>query len=199
MAKRVFDLVVGGLVLIAALPAMAVIAVAIRAESRGAPLFRQRRAGHRGKPFTMLKFRTMRPTADPYGRSPESGADPRLTRVGQFLREHSLDELPQLFNVVIGTMSLVGPRPLYQRQAARWTARQRRRLDVRPGITGWAQIHGRGEVPLEEKIELDLWYVDHRSLGLDVKILWATVAGAVRGGRGVYEKKYSHDQQRERY
>jgi len=199
VAKRVFDLLVGGLLLIAALPAMVVIAVAIRAESRGRPLFRQRRAGYRGKPFTMLKFRTMRATADPYGRSPESGEDPRLTRVGKFLREHSLDELPQLFNVLTGAMSLVGPRPLYERQAAQWTARQRRRLDVRPGITGWAQIHGRGEVPLEAKIELDLWYVDHRSLWLDVKILWATLAAAVRGSRGVYEKQYSHDEQRERY
>jgi len=199
VAKRVFDLIIGGLLLFAALPAMVAIAVAIRAESRGGPLFRQRRAGRGGKPFTMLKFRTMRSSVDPYGRSPESGEDPRLTRVGKFLREHSLDELPQLFNVLMGTMSLVGPRPLYERQAAQWTDRQRRRLDVRPGITGWAQVHGRGEVPIEEKIELDLWYVDHRSQRLDLKILWATVAGAVRGGRGVYEKQYSHDQQRERY
>ncbi|NLF29434.1 MAG: sugar transferase [Planctomycetes bacterium] len=199
LVKRTFDLIVGGLLLIAALPAMALIAVAIRAESRGGPLFRQRRAGRHGKPFTMLKFRTMRCDADPYGRSPESGDDPRLTRVGKFLREHSLDELPQVLNVLAGTMSLVGPRPLYERQAAQWTDRQRRRLEVRPGITGWAQVHGRGEIPIEEKIELDLWYVDHRSLRLDVKILWATLTGSFRGGRGVYEKKYSHDQQRERY
>ena len=197
MCKRVFDILASLIALGLLYPVMVVIAMAIRAESPGDPVFRQKRAGYRGKAFVMLKFRSMHATADPYGRSPQSGVDPRLTRVGRFLREHSLDELPQLFNVLKGTMSLVGPRPLYERQAAEWNPRQRRRLDVRPGITGWAQIRGRGEVPIEEKIEMDLWYVDNRSLWLDVKILVATVFRSLTTGEAVYEKQYSHEHKRE--
>jgi lipopolysaccharide/colanic/teichoic acid biosynthesis glycosyltransferase len=145
----------------------------------------------------MQKFRSMRLQADPYGRSPESGDDPRLTRVGKFLRETSLDELPQLFNVLAGEMSVVGPRPLYERQAAQWTPRQRGRLDVRPGLTGWAQVMGRGDLPIEDKIELDLWYVEHQSMALNLKILARTALDALRRRGGIYEKQYSHDHQRE--
>jgi len=197
-AKRLFDILVSGALLTLLYPVMIVIAMAIRAESPGDPVFRQRRAGRYGKSFVMLKFRTMHLSTNPYGRSPEAGDDPRLTPMGRFLREHSLDELPQLINVLSGTMSLVGPRPLYQRQAAQWNERQRHRLDVPPGITGWAQIRGRGEIPIEEKIELDLWYVENRSGMLDLRILMATVFGSM-AGKGIYEKQYSHEQQRERY
>ena len=197
MAKRIFDIVISVAMLALAYPVMIAIAMAVRNESPGPAVFRQRRAGLNGRPFVMLKFRSMRTDSDPYGRSPTSGDDPRLTRVGKWLRESSLDELPQLFNVLDGTMSLVGPRPLYERQAMLWNDRQRGRLLVRPGITGWAQISGRGEVPLEEKIELDLWYVANRSLRLDVKILFATAMGAVGGGE-IYESKYSLRDQQER-
>jgi lipopolysaccharide/colanic/teichoic acid biosynthesis glycosyltransferase len=178
-------------------PVMIAVATAIRCESPGPVIFRQRRAGYRGKPFVMLKFRSMRPDADAYGPSPAGGEDPRLTRVGRFLRETSLDELPQLFNVLKGAMSLVGPRPLYERQAESWDARQRRRLDVRPGITGWAQVSGRGDLPIEDKIELDLWYVERRSLRVDLKILWATLANAVKDRGNIYEKQYSRERKRE--
>ena len=147
----------------------------------------------------MLKFRSMRHDADPYGSSPADKADARLTRVGRFLRETSLDELPQLFNVVSGSMSLVGPRPLYERQAKLWDARQRRRLDVRPGITGWAQIFGRGELPIEEKIELDLWYVENRSCFLDTRILLATARRALERRGEVYEKQYSRQHRQEQF
>ena len=190
MAKRVFDIALSLLALGVLYPVIIAIAMAIRAESPGSAIFRQRRAGRKGKPFEMLKFRSMRPEGDPYGVSPAGGGDPRLTRVGRFLRERSLDELPQLFNVLQGTMSLVGPRPLYERQARRWTVHQRRRLQVRPGITGWAQVRGRGDLPIEDKIELDLWYVDHRCLRLDAAILWATLQNALKGGSGIYEKQY---------
>ena len=199
LAKRTFDIAAALLLLGLTYPAMLLIALAIRSESPGGAIFRQQRAGFRGKAFTMLKFRSMRSDAFGYGRSPEAGDDPRLTGVGRWLRETSLDELPQLFNVLRGEMSLVGPRPLYMRQAAQWDRRQRRRLDVRPGITGWAQIHGRGEIPIEEKIELDLWYVEHRCFGLDLRILLATFLKTAAPGASVYEKQYSHVQQRERY
>jgi len=178
-------------------PVMIVVATAIRCESPGPVIFRQRRAGYGGKPFVMLKFRSMRPEVDAYGPSPAGGEDPRLTRVGRFLRETSLDELPQLFNVLEGAMSLVGPRPLYERQAESWDARRRRRLDVRPGITGWAQVSGRGDLPIEDKIELDLWYVQRQSLRVDLKILWATLANTVKNRGNIYEKQYSRARKRE--
>ena len=197
MIKRAMDIVVGVVLLVLLAAPMLLIALAIRLESRGPALFRQRRAGHRGRPFRMFKFRTMRTDADPYGASPRSGDDPRLTRVGRWLRETSLDELPQLLNVLAGRMSLVGPRPLYERQAEKWDARQRRRLDVPPGITGYAQAYGRGGLPIEDKIEMDLYYVDHRSLGLDLRILLRTVANVLTGRGGVYERRYSRTDTRE--
>jgi len=173
--KRAMDVVLAGGALAVGWPVLLGIALAIRREGPGPILFRQERAGRRMEPFTMLKFRTMRPGADPYGVSPRSAQDPRLTRVGRWLRETSLDELPQLWNVVKGDMSLVGPRPLYISQAREFTERQRRRLEVRPGVTGLAQVQGRGEVPHEEKIEIDVQYVEQMSLGLDLRILWRTV------------------------
>ena len=194
MVKRAVDIVGSLLGIVALAVPMLVIAVAIRIESRGAAIFRQRRTGRRGKPFTMLKFRTMRTDVDPYGVSPRCGRDTRLTRLGRWLRETSLDELPQLLNVLIGQMSLVGPRPLYERQAAEWNDRQRGRLDVRPGITGYAQVYGRGGITIEEKIELDLYYVAHQSVRLDMKIILRTIAG---GSGGIYERRYSIDRERE--
>lgn len=197
-AKRSLDLAVSLLgLLVLGLP-MLLIAAAIRIESPGAAIFRQRRAGLHGRPFVMWKLRTMRANVDAYGGSPRSGADPRLTRVGRWLRETSLDELPQLLNVLTGRMSLVGPRPLYERQAELWDARQRHRLDVPPGITGYAQAYGRASMLLEDKIEFDLYYVRHASLRLDAAILARTVANVLtRRGEDVYENRYSREKERE--
>ncbi|MBN1555970.1 MAG: sugar transferase [Phycisphaerae bacterium] len=197
MVKRLFDIVVGAIILMFAAPWIVLLAVWIRLDSPGDPIFRQRRAGWRGRPFVMLKFRTMRTDVDPYGMSPQSDEDPRLTRAGKWLRETSLDELPQLWNVLTGSMSLVGPRPLYERQAALWTPRQRRRLDVKPGLTGYAQVMGRGSLTHEEKIELDLLYVERHNLALDVKLLWRTLIGGVTGDLDIYEQRYSLERNRE--
>ena len=197
MAKRIVDIVISLLGLALLYPVMIVLAMAIRAESPGEVIFRQRRAGRGGRPFIMSKFRSMRVDADPYGSSPGGPEDSRLTRVGLFLRETSLDELPQLFNVLEGTMSVVGPRPLYERQAKLWDASQRHRLDVQPGMTGWAQICGRGELPIEDKIELDLWYVKNRSVWLDMKILLATITRVCVRPGAIYERQYSREQSRE--
>ncbi|MCY2928560.1 MAG: sugar transferase [Planctomycetota bacterium] len=195
--KRWMDILLAGPALILLAGPMLLIAVLIRRESPGDSIFRQRRAGWKGNAFVMLKFRTMRADADPYGVSPHSGEDTRLTNVGRFLRETSLDELPQLINVLKGEMSLVGPRPLYERQAELWNDRQRRRLDVRPGLTGYAQVRGRGELTHEEKIELDLYYVDHGSLALDGRILWWTVTAALRRRGEIYERRYSSEREME--
>lgn len=197
MVKRFLDILCS-LVLLAMLGVpMLLIALLIRLESRGPAIFRQRRAGWKGRPFTMLKFRTMRAGADPYGHSPHGREDPRLTRFGRLLRETSLDELPQLLNVLAGRMSLVGPRPLYERQAAEWNARQRRRLDVRPGITGYAQVRGRATLPIEEKIELDLHYVENACLWLDLEILLRTLTGAFMRRPDRYESRYSRESEYE--
>jgi lipopolysaccharide/colanic/teichoic acid biosynthesis glycosyltransferase len=195
--KRLLDILVSALALGVLGPVMLLIAIAIRRDSPGPALFRQRRAGRGGRAFVMLKFRTMRTDADPYGVSPDSGDDPRLTRLGRWLRETSLDELPQLINVLRGEMSLVGPRPLYERQAERWDDRQRRRLDVRPGLTGYAQVFGRAALTHEDKIEYDLHYIDHRSLAMDLMLLWKTVAFTLRGGDNIYEVQYSRTDKKE--
>ncbi|MCJ7543228.1 MAG: sugar transferase, partial [Phycisphaerae bacterium] len=163
----------------------------------GAALFRQQRAGRGGKPFVLLKFRTMRADVDPYGQSPGSGDDPRLTRLGRLLREASVDELPQLLNVLAGQMSLVGPRPLYLRQAEQWNPQQKRRLLVRPGMTGYAQVFGRAGLTHEEKIELDVYYVDNRSFGLDLWILLKTAAAVITHRGAIYERRYSRDREHE--
>jgi lipopolysaccharide/colanic/teichoic acid biosynthesis glycosyltransferase len=191
--KRAFDLFVSGLMLVILAPLLAGIVVAIRLTSRGPAVFRQERAGKSGRPFSLYKFRTMRLAADPFGPSPKSGDDPRLTRVGRFLREYSLDELPQLVNILKGDMSLVGPRPLYVSQMAEWDERQRKRLLVKPGLTGLAQISGRGALTREEKLELDVRYVEQARLGLDARILLATF-GRVFARKGIYEKMYAQSE-----
>jgi lipopolysaccharide/colanic/teichoic acid biosynthesis glycosyltransferase len=172
VVKQAMDITVTLAALVVAAPVMAVVALAVRLSGPGPVLFRQERAGRDMKPFTIYKFRTMRAEADPYGESPRASEDPRMTRLGRWLRETSLDELPQLWNVLKGDMSLVGPRPLYMSQAREFTDRQRRRLEVRPGITGLAQIHGRGEIPHERKLELDVQYVEQAGVRLDLWILW---------------------------
>ncbi len=190
LLKRVFDFLISGSLLVVLAPLLAGLGLAIRLGSRGPALFRQERAGQAGRPFTFYKFRTMRLEADPFGPSPKSGADPRLTRLGRFLREYSLDELPQLVNVLKGDMSLVGPRPLYVAQMAEWDERQKKRLLVKPGLTGLAQISGRGALTREEKLELDVRYVERASLGLDASILLLTFV-RVFTRQGIYEEKYS--------
>ena len=193
IVKRAFDILIAGVLLVALAPLLLIIALAIRRSSRGPALFVQQRAGKDGKPFGLYKFRTMRLDVDPFGPSPKSGEDLRLTRVGRWLREYSLDELPQLANIVKGDMSLVGPRPLYVSQMAEWNERQRRRLSIRPGLTGLAQISGRGALTREEKLELDVQYVERAGLRLDAAILLATLA-QLCGRKGIYEQKYSQDE-----
>jgi lipopolysaccharide/colanic/teichoic acid biosynthesis glycosyltransferase len=180
------DRALAALALVATSPVMALAILAIRLESRGPAIFRQRRVGRDGVPFEMLKLRTMVSGAERIGTGivVEQG-DPRVTRVGALLRRLSLDELPNLVNVLRGEMSLVGPRPTIQAQVDQYTDRQRRRLEVRPGITGWAQVNGRASLPWHERIELDVWYVDHRSTALDARILLRTLA-LVLSGRGLY-------------
>jgi lipopolysaccharide/colanic/teichoic acid biosynthesis glycosyltransferase len=184
--KRALDLVVAGAALTVSAPVLAVAAVVIRAESPGHPIYRQRRIGLDGHAFEVYKLRTMVSGAESLGPGlAVDEGDERITRVGAFLRRLSLDELPNLVNVLRGEMSLVGPRPTVQVQVDRYTERQRRRLDVRPGITGWAQVNGRASLPWHERIELDLWYVEHASLRLDLRIL-ALTGRMVLGGHGLY-------------
>jgi lipopolysaccharide/colanic/teichoic acid biosynthesis glycosyltransferase len=162
-------------------------AVAIRLESGGPVLYRQRRVGKDGEPFEMLKLRTMVSGAETIGAGlAVNQGDPRITRVGALLRRFSLDELPNLVNVLRGQMAIVGPRPTIQAQVEHYTERQRRRLEVKPGISGWAQVNGRASLPWDERIELDVWYVDNRSLRLDVKILLMTARMLVTG-HGLYK------------
>ncbi|MBW2733968.1 MAG: sugar transferase [Deltaproteobacteria bacterium] len=176
--KRAFDLSVAGAALCASAPVMAATALAVRL-SMGAPvLFRQARPGKHGKIFTALKFRTMRDAVGSDGVALPD--EERLTAVGELLRKTSLDELPQLLNVVKGEMSLVGPRPLLVRYLERYSAEQARRHDVLPGITGWAQVHGRNATSWDDRFANDVWYVENWSLALDVKILAATVLTVVR-------------------
>jgi lipopolysaccharide/colanic/teichoic acid biosynthesis glycosyltransferase len=154
---------------------LAVAALAIKLEDRGPVFYRQRRVGLHGREFELLKLRTMVVGAETQGTGfAVNEGDPRITRVGRVLRRLSIDELPQLWNVARGDMSMIGPRPTLAYQVERYTPRQRRRLDVKPGITGWAQIHGRARLPWEERIELDVWYVEHRTPWLDLKILART-------------------------
>jgi lipopolysaccharide/colanic/teichoic acid biosynthesis glycosyltransferase len=186
-AKRALDLLLAGAaLLLAGLPILLAMA-AIRLESRGHPIYRQRRVGRDGRQFDLLKLRTMVHGAEHVGAGMAvNEGDPRITRLGGLLRRFSLDELPNLVNVVRGEMSIVGPRPTIPGQVARYTARQRGRLAVKPGITGWAQVHGRASLPWSRRIELDLWYVEHRSLALDLRIL-ARTARLVLGGHGLYK------------
>lgn len=188
--KRLVDILICLPAVVILLPVLGVIAMAVRLGSKGPAIFRQQRAGKGGKPFTFYKFRTMTVDVDPFGPSPKSGQDARLTRVGKFLREYSLDELPQLFNMLKGDMTLVGPRPLYVSQMTEWDARQRRRLLVKPGLTGLAQISGRAELTREEKLELDVRYVETANFRLDCRIMLSTITGVFRR-KGIYEKRYS--------
>jgi lipopolysaccharide/colanic/teichoic acid biosynthesis glycosyltransferase len=185
--KRGFDLVVGGVLAIVTAPAVALLAVLIRLETPGNPIYTQTRVGKDGVPFRIYKLRTMVSGAEHVGDGLAiSAGDSRITRIGALLRRSSLDELPNLWNVVRGEMSIVGPRPTLPVQVEQYTPRQRGRLAVKPGITGWAQVNGRASLPWSERIELDLWYVEHRSLWLDARILARTV-GMVLTGQGLYK------------
>jgi len=173
--NRALDVAAAGAGLVLAGPVLAAAAVAIKFEDGGPVFYRQRRVGLHGEEFELLKLRTMVVGAEARGAGfAVNERDPRITRVGRVLRRLSIDELPQLWNVARGDMSLIGPRPTLAYQVERYTPRQRRRLDVKPGITGWAQIHGRARLPWEERIELDVWYVENRSPRVDLKILLRT-------------------------
>jgi len=184
---RALDLLIASVGLVLASPILAVATVAIRTETRGSPIYRQRRVGKDGEPFEMLKLRTMVSGAEHQGAGlAVNYGDPRITRVGHLLRRFSIDELPNLVNVLRGEMSIVGPRPTIQVQVDQYTDHQRRRLEVKPGLTGWAQVNGRASLPWHERIELDVWYVEHRSFLLDLRIIAMTVNMLVRG-TGLYK------------
>jgi lipopolysaccharide/colanic/teichoic acid biosynthesis glycosyltransferase len=185
---RILDAVLAAVLLVITSPLLALAALAIRFESGGPVFYRQLRVGKDGGQFELWKLRTMVPGAEAMG----AGiyvleGDARITRVGKLLRRFSLDELPNLLNVLKGEMAIVGPRPTVQEQVDRYTDRQRRRLEVKPGITGWAQINGRASLPWPDRIELDVWYVEHRSLRLDLRIL-ARTARMLATGHGLYSE-----------
>ena len=187
MTRRAFDLAVASVALLLASPVLLAAILAIRLETPGHPIYRQRRIGKDGRPFDMLKLRTMVAGAESMGSGlAVNEGDPRITRVGAFLRRYSIDELPNLVNVLRGDMAIVGPRPTVQVQVAQYTERQRGRLAVRPGLTGWAQVNGRAKLRWDERIELDLWYIEHRSWRLDLRILVRT-ARIIIAGEGIYK------------
>jgi len=189
---RALDIAVAGLGLVVASPFLAAAALAAKLEDGGPVLFRQTRVGKDGTDFELLKLRTMVIDAEQLGAgyAVEKG-DPRITRVGRLLRRTSVDELPQLVNVLRGEMSVIGPRPTLRYQVERYDAQQRKRLDVRPGLTGWAQVHGRAELAWAERIELDVWYVEHRSPAVDLRILLRTplalFGGTYKGAGGGWQ------------
>jgi lipopolysaccharide/colanic/teichoic acid biosynthesis glycosyltransferase len=184
--KRALDAVLAGMLLVLAAPFLAIAAAAIKLESRGPAIYRQRRVGRAGVEFDLLKLRTMVAGAEQMGAGlAVDEGDERITRVGALLRRWSLDELPNLVNVLKGDLSIVGPRPTVQSQVSQYTPRQRGRLAVPPGITGWAQVSGRAALPWHERIELDLWYIEHWSLRLDARILLRT-ARMLLTGQGLY-------------
>lgn len=186
MLRRLFDIAVAGTALLLAAPVLLIAIVAIRLESPGHPIYRQRRIGRDGRPFDVMKLRTMVDGAEKMGAGlAVDEGDTRITRIGAFLRRTSIDELPNLVNVLRGEMAIIGPRPTVPVQVEQYTERQRGRLAIRPGITGWAQVNGRASLPWDERIELDLWYIEHRSLKLDAQILWRTVR-MVFGGEDLY-------------
>ena len=187
MLRRAIDIVVSATALAFASPILVVAAFAIRLESRGPIIYRQRRSGLNGNEFDVLKLRTMVDGAEHKGAGLAINEnDSRITRVGAFLRRTSLDELPNLVNVLRGEMSLIGPRPTLPVQVAQYTERERGRLAIKPGITGWAQVNGRASLPWSERIELDLYYIEHRSPALDAQILRRTVS-MVLGGSDLYK------------
>ena len=186
--SRALDVALSAALLLITSPLLALAAIVIRLESRGPVFYRQLRVGRAGEPFQLWKLRTMVPGAESMG----AGlyvleGDPRITRTGRLLRRVSLDELPNLVNVLKGDMAIVGPRPTVQEQVDRYTDRQRRRLEVKPGITGWAQVNGRTSLSWPERIELDVWYVEHRSMRLDIRILTKT-ARMLATGHGLYSE-----------
>jgi lipopolysaccharide/colanic/teichoic acid biosynthesis glycosyltransferase len=187
--NRALDILIAGTGLVVTSPVLAAAALAIKLEDGGPALYRQTRVGLDGKDFELLKLRTMEVGAESKGAGfAVDRGDPRITRVGRVLRKLSLDELPQLWNIVRGDMSVIGPRPTLRYQVEQYDERQRRRLAVRPGLTGWAQVHGRATLPWAERIELDVWYVDHRSPRLDAVILARTpralLGGTYKGEHG---------------
>jgi lipopolysaccharide/colanic/teichoic acid biosynthesis glycosyltransferase len=185
--RRAVDIVVSATGLLVTSPLLALSALAVRVETPGPVIYRQRRSGLCGREFDVLKLRTMVQGAEHMGAGLAIDEnDARITRVGAFLRRTSLDELPNLVNVLRGEMSLIGPRPTLPVQVKQYTERQRGRLAIKPGITGWAQVNGRASLPWADRIELDLFYIEHRSPALDARILWRTVA-IVLGGSGVYK------------
>ena len=187
--KRALDLLLATILLLLTAPLVALAALAVWIEDRGSMFFRQTRVGLRGRDFELLKLRTMVMGAEQKGAGyAVDRGDPRITRVGRLLRRLSIDELPQLWNVVHGEMSMIGPRPTLRYQVEQYTPRQLRRLAVKPGITGWAQVNGRTKLAWADRIELDIWYVEHRSLWLDLRILvrtpFALVTGTYKGETG---------------
>jgi lipopolysaccharide/colanic/teichoic acid biosynthesis glycosyltransferase len=185
--RRIFDVVVSATVLALTAPIVLGAMLAIRLESKGHPIYRQRRVGRDARPFDVLKLRTMVSGAEKMGAGlAVDDGDARITNVGAFLRRTSIDELPNLVNVLKGEMSIIGPRPTVPIQVEQYTDRQRGRLALKPGITGWAQVNGRASLPWPERIELDLWYVEHATLRLDLKILWLTARMLVTG-HGLYK------------
>jgi lipopolysaccharide/colanic/teichoic acid biosynthesis glycosyltransferase len=184
--SRALDLLVAGIALVIASPVLLLAAIAIKLDSRGPVLYLARRVGRGGAEFDLYKLRTMHVGNDPVGvGTPVLPGDPRVTRVGALLRRFSLDELPNLINVMRGEMAVVGPRPTLGAQVDDYTPHQARRLEVKPGLTGWAQVNGRAGIPWEERIELDVWYVEHRSFALDLRIL-ARTARLLVTGHGLY-------------
>jgi lipopolysaccharide/colanic/teichoic acid biosynthesis glycosyltransferase len=187
VVRRALDLAIAGAVSVLTAPLVALLALAVRLESDGHPLYTQTRVGKDGELFEIYKLRTMVHGAEftGAGLAIQEGDD-RITRIGRFLRRYSLDELPNLWNVLRGEMSIIGPRPTLQVQVDQYTERERGRFAVKPGITGWAQVNGRASLPWPERIELDLWYVEHRTLALDLEILARTVRLVVTG-HGLYK------------
>jgi lipopolysaccharide/colanic/teichoic acid biosynthesis glycosyltransferase len=180
--NRVADVVLAGTGLALTSPVLGLAALAIKLEDGGPVLYRQTRVGRGGEDFELLKLRTMVVGAERIGAGfAVDQGDPRITRLGRFLRRTSIDELPQLWNVLRGDMSVIGPRPTLRYQVEQYDARQRRRLEVKPGLTGWAQVHGRAALPWAQRIELDVWYVEHRSPALDLRILLKTPLALFRG------------------
>jgi lipopolysaccharide/colanic/teichoic acid biosynthesis glycosyltransferase len=181
--NRAVDVALAGTGLVLTSPLLGLAALAIKLEDRGPVVYRQRRVGLRGEEFELLKLRTMVVGAETMGAGfAVDEGDPRITRLGRFLRKTSIDELPQLWNVLRGDMSVVGPRPTLRYQVEQYDERQRRRLEVKPGLTGWAQVNGRAKLPWPERIELDVWYVEHRSPRVDLRIILRTPLALFRGG-----------------
>jgi lipopolysaccharide/colanic/teichoic acid biosynthesis glycosyltransferase len=187
--NRMLDIAIAGVGLAVSAPFMGLAAVAVKLEDGGPVLYRQVRVGRDGEDFELLKLRTMVVGAETLGAGwAVDKGDPRITRIGRLLRRTSIDELPQLWNVLRGDMSVIGPRPTLRYQVERYTERQRRRLSIKPGLTGWAQIHGRAALSWDDRIELDVWYVEHRSALVDLKILLRTpralFGGTYKGSTG---------------